>query len=57
MSAHTNHPYHLVDKSPWPLTASLGAITITSGLVKWFHIHSINILLTGLVIIILSRAQ
>lgn len=57
MSANINHPYHLVDKSPWPLTASIGAITITSGLVKWFHTNTIRTLTVGLIIILLSRAQ
>jgi len=33
------HPYHLVDPSPWPLTASLGALGLTSGLVMWFHAY------------------
>lgn len=57
MSNHINHPYHLVEKRPWPLTASLGAIALTTGLVKWFHLRKINLLLTGLLIILLSRIQ
>ena len=52
-----NHPYHLVEKRPWPLTSSLGAITITTGLVKWFHLNSLNILIIGLLIILLSIYQ
>jgi hypothetical protein len=31
------HPYHLVDPSPWPLVASIAACTILSGAVIWFH--------------------
>ena len=27
----TTHSYHLVDPSPWPAVASLGAFMITSG--------------------------
>ena len=57
MTAILNHPYHLVDKRPWPLTASLGAITITTGLVKWFHLNSISLLTIGLIIILLSKYQ
>lgn len=57
MTSIINHPFHLVEKRPWPLTASLGAIIITSGLVKWFHLFSINLLLLGLITIILSRYQ
>ena len=33
----TTHSYHLVDPSPWPATASLGAFMITSGLVLYMH--------------------
>lgn len=31
----TTHSYHLVDPSPWPALASLGAFMITSGLVLY----------------------
>ena len=57
MSTHANHPYHLVEKRPWPLKASLGAFILTSGLVKWFHLFQINLLLLGLIRILLTRAQ
>jgi len=32
-----NHPYHLVDKSPWPLFASFGALILVGGLTTLFH--------------------
>lgn len=55
MSNLIRHSYHLVDESPWPLLASLGALIITGGLVKWFHLYSfslagIGLLVTALVI-------
>jgi len=31
------HPYHLVDPSPWPLFASIGALTTTVGGVLYMH--------------------
>ena len=31
------HPFHLVDTSPWPLFASLGALCTTVGLVMYMH--------------------
>jgi len=31
------HPFHLVDPSPWPLVASLGAFFMTSGGVLYMH--------------------
>jgi len=57
MSALSNHPYHLVEKRPWPLTASLGVIILTSGLVKIFHLLSINLFILGFTTVILSRIQ
>nr|AXI98719.1 cytochrome c oxidase subunit 3 [Pseudoniphargus sp. 1-Balearics] len=57
MSQHMNHPYHLVENSPWPLTASLSAMMITSGMVKWFHMLSVNLLLMGIMIILLTSFQ
>ncbi|MEK0082082.1 cytochrome c oxidase subunit 3 [Benzoatithermus flavus] len=32
-----NHPYHLVDPSPWPLVASFSALLLTGGGVMWMH--------------------
>ena len=32
-----NHPYHLVDPSPWPLVGSIAAIALTFGLVQFMH--------------------
>ena len=57
MTTHSHHPFHLVDISPWPLTASIGALTITSGLSYWFHYNSIGILILGLFIILVSSYQ
>ena len=33
----TRHSWHLVDPSPWPLVASLGAFFMTSGGVLYMH--------------------
>ena len=32
-----NHPYHLVDASPWPAMTSLSVAVVTLGLVLYFH--------------------
>lgn len=37
LNQHKNHPFHIVDVSPWPLIGALSAITIIIGLIKWFH--------------------
>jgi len=33
------HPFHLVDPSPWPLLASISALTTTSGFVMYMHCY------------------
>lgn len=31
------HPFHIVDRSPWPIAAAIGALTTTVGTVCWFQ--------------------
>nr|YP_214880.1 cytochrome c oxidase subunit III [Nesomachilis australica]AAV50268.1 cytochrome c oxidase subunit III [Nesomachilis australica] len=57
MSSHANHPYHLVDPSPWPLTGALGALVTVSGLTKWFHQYNIYLFFLGMFIILLTMIQ
>lgn len=57
MSNLVRHSYHLVDESPWPLLSSMGAFYLTSGLVKWFHLQSVTLMLIGLLIITIIIAQ
>ena len=57
MSTHSNHPFHLVDYSPWPLTGAIGAFTIVSGLVKWFHQYDNSLFILGNVITLLTIYQ
>ena len=33
----TNHSYHLVDPSPWPIVSALGAFMLTTGTVLYMH--------------------
>lgn len=57
MSTHANHPFHLVDYSPWPLTGAIGAITTVTGLVQWFHQYNNSLFLLGNIITILTIYQ
>nr|UPL65317.1 cytochrome c oxidase subunit III [Opistholeptus burmanus] len=57
MKMVNNHPFHLVDYSPWPLTSSLGAMTITSGMVLWFNKGDMKLFYLGVIIILLSMFQ
>nr|QSH90973.1 cytochrome c oxidase subunit III [Triatoma dimidiata] len=56
MNSH-NHPYHLVDYSPWPLTGSIGAMTLTSGMIMWFHKNDMSLYLLGVLITVLTMIQ
>jgi len=57
MTTHWNHPYHLVNIRPWPLTGAISTLTLVSGLVKWFHQYNINLFILGLLITILTIYQ
>nr|BBB16224.1 cytochrome oxidase subunit 3 [Pagurus filholi]BBB16264.1 cytochrome oxidase subunit 3 [Pagurus japonicus] len=55
--SHGMHPYHLVDMSPWPLTGSISAMMLTTGLVKWFHQFNMDLLMLGLLTTVLTMIQ
>lgn len=57
LNLKANHPFHLVDFRPWPLTGAIGTLTLTSGLTKWFHSLNLNLLIIGLIITILTIYQ
>nr|YP_010531325.1 cytochrome c oxidase subunit III [Processina sexmaculata]UXX17584.1 cytochrome c oxidase subunit III [Processina sexmaculata] len=52
-----NHPFHLVDNSPWPIIGSIGVMTTVSGLTYWFNMFSMNLMLLGMVIVIMTMIQ
>nr|UPL65990.1 cytochrome c oxidase subunit III [Isometopus sp.] len=43
----SNHPFHLVNYSPWPLTGSVGALMMMSGMIMWFHMKNTSMLNLG----------
>lgn len=51
------HPFHLVERRPWPLTGSLRALIITTGLVDIIHNHSFNLLALGLTFTLITIYQ
>nr|YP_010710150.1 cytochrome c oxidase subunit III [Stephanitis nashi]WCS41450.1 cytochrome c oxidase subunit 3 [Stephanitis nashi] len=57
MSMNSNHPYHLVNYSPWPLTGSIGAMTMTSGLTLLFFNKQLYLMSLGNMIILLTMFQ
>nr|WGO58216.1 cytochrome c oxidase subunit III [Blattella foliolata] len=57
MTNHANHPFHLVDQSPWPLTGAIGAMIMMTGLIKWFHQFNNELMFVGMLILILTMIQ
>nr|AML25987.1 cytochrome c oxidase subunit III [Staphylinidae sp. BMNH 1274232] len=57
MHLHKNHPYHLVDVSPWPLLGALSAMISMIGIIKWFHMFNNNLFLLGSLIMIMIMYQ
>jgi len=51
------HPFHLVDFSPWPITGSIGALSLTAGLVSWFHGYGTTPIVIGLSLILFTIYQ
>nr|YP_009185923.1 cytochrome c oxidase subunit III [Phacomorphus fratyi]ALO70822.1 cytochrome c oxidase subunit 3 [Phacomorphus fratyi] len=54
---HKNHPYHLVDYSPWPILGALSAMILMIGLIKWFHCYNNNLFILGLITTIMIMYQ
>lgn len=52
-----NHPYHLVNHRPWPLTGALGALFLTLGIVEWFHFSINTLIYTGIFTLSLTIIQ
>nr|YP_010388296.1 cytochrome c oxidase subunit III [Nigidius miwai]UPO69313.1 cytochrome c oxidase subunit 3 [Nigidius miwai] len=52
-----NHPFHLVDVSPWPIIGALAAMISMTGIIKWFHLLDPNLLLMGFLILSLVMIQ
>nr|ARB50135.1 cytochrome c oxidase subunit III [Eteoneus sigillatus] len=57
MSTNNNQPFHLVNYSPWPLTGSIGAMTMTSGLTLMFINKQMYLLNLGMMINLMTMYQ
>nr|ALO76854.1 cytochrome c oxidase subunit 3 [Timarcha goettingensis] len=57
MKNHNNHPFHLVDYSPWPILSSLSTMIMMMGMIKWFHLFQMNLLLLGMLTNLLVMFQ
>nr|YP_009937351.1 cytochrome c oxidase subunit III [Trigonopterus selaruensis]QNT26822.1 cytochrome c oxidase subunit 3 [Trigonopterus selaruensis] len=52
-----NHPFHLVDPSPWPILGSLSLFSFLMGMIKWFHFNETNLLLFSMMTNVLVMIQ
>nr|AVC55936.1 cytochrome coxidase subunit III [Ips grandicollis] len=52
-----NHPFHLVDQSPWPLVTSFSVFSMLMGTIKWFHLFDNSLFLSGLLLTSISSYQ
>ena len=48
-SHSTNHDYHIIDPSPWPLIGSIAALIMAVGAVTYMHDGPIYIMILGLI--------
>nr|YP_044783.1 cytochrome c oxidase subunit III [Amblyomma triguttatum]BAD24956.1 cytochrome oxidase subunit III [Amblyomma triguttatum] len=51
------NPFHLVEKSPWPITSSISAFSLTLGFVNYFNYFNMNLVLISMCLLILSSFQ
>nr|UBU96195.1 cytochrome c oxidase subunit 3 [Meloe poggii] len=54
---YKNHPFHLVDVSPWPILGSFSALIVMAGISKWFHMFTTDLLFIGFTSMLLIMYQ
>nr|ARH54161.1 cytochrome c oxidase subunit 3 [Calvia decemguttata] len=52
-----NHPFHLVDYSPWPILGAFSAMTTLMGMIKWFHFYNSNLFLLSNIVLMMIMIQ
>nr|ARH55111.1 cytochrome c oxidase subunit 3 [Niptus hololeucus] len=57
MSSHKNHPYHLVEISPWPILAALSAMIMMVGMIMMFHKFYTNLFMLGMITMLMIMFQ
>nr|YP_009536351.1 cytochrome c oxidase subunit III [Ornithodoros parkeri]AYN50629.1 cytochrome c oxidase subunit III [Ornithodoros parkeri] len=50
-------PFHLVDKSPWPLTGSIAALSFMIGMINMMHFSNMMLIQLAILIIIMTMIQ
>nr|ALO70672.1 cytochrome c oxidase subunit 3 [Lucifotychus sp. 1 EF-2015] len=52
-----NHPFHLVDFSPWPIISAMNAMISMMGLIKWFYAYNNNLFMFGFTLMLMTMYQ
>nr|ALO77615.1 cytochrome c oxidase subunit 3 [Cantharidae sp. GENSP01] len=53
----SNHSYHLVDVSPWPILGAFSTMTLMTGMIKWFHTFNNSLFALGFITMLLIMYQ
>lgn len=51
MLIQKNHPFHIVDISPWPILISFNLLGVIRGIIKWFSTNNPNLLVFILLLV------
>nr|AEV56614.1 cytochrome c oxidase subunit III [Kokeshia sp. NKU02] len=54
MKKKNNHPFHLVEKSPWPIMMSISIMTFMMGFIAWLQMDSSMLMIIGMMITMLT---
>nr|AML26510.1 cytochrome c oxidase subunit III [Staphylinidae sp. BMNH 1274665] len=57
MHSNKNHPFHLVDISPWPLLGAFSAMIMMMGIIKWFHMYTNTLFILGMILTLMIMYQ
>nr|YP_009695379.1 cytochrome c oxidase subunit 3 [Curtos bilineatus]QEJ81609.1 cytochrome c oxidase subunit 3 [Curtos bilineatus] len=52
-----NHSFHLVEISPWPILGAFSTMIMLTGMIKWFHLYNINLLMIGMILTLMIMFQ
>nr|YP_010852722.1 cytochrome c oxidase subunit III [Provespa barthelemyi]WGL39462.1 cytochrome c oxidase subunit III [Provespa barthelemyi] len=53
----SNHPYHIVSMSPWPLILSINILLMAISMIKWFYFMNLNLMFFSILALMLSMYQ
>nr|QDH82228.1 cytochrome c oxidase subunit III [Parapolybia varia] len=53
----SNHPYHMVTESPWPLLLSINIMYMLIGIIKWFYMFKTELFFLSLINLLLILYQ